>query len=105
MILKVDWKGAYKVVGINPQCYDASGIEWTFSGNSKPTYREDTRLMFGASKSPEIVQCISNSLVRMMEKKGYIVLVWLDDYIVLAEDCKSCWKASKTLIALLQKLV
>jgi len=37
-LAKIDLKNAYRHVPIHPSNYLATGLKWTFSGNSQPTY-------------------------------------------------------------------
>ena len=83
---------------------DAAGLEWTFSGNDTPTYLVDTRLMFGASKSPEIFSRVPRAVVRMMERRGFTVVTYLDDFLVIADSYDACLLVHNTLIDLLQGL-
>ena len=50
---KVDLESAYRSVRIHPDNYQATGIKFKFPGNQSSTYMYDTRLPFGARKSPE----------------------------------------------------
>jgi len=101
---KIDLRHAYRVVGLHPDSIDAAGLEWTFTGAESPSFLVDTRLMFGASKAPEIFQRLSNSVVRMMKRRGFTVLAYLDDFLVIADSYVSCLKAHNSLLSLLQNL-
>ena len=85
-IAKVDIRHAYRSVGIHKNSVDASGLQWTFEGDVEPTTFVDTRLMFGARKAPEIFQRISNSVVRMMKRRGYTVVSYLDDFLIISNN-------------------
>ena len=101
---KVDLSSAYRVAPIHPDCYAATGLHWTFTGNSTPTYMIDTRLPFGASKSPEIFQRLTSSVTRFMANRDFTVIAYLDDFLVIEETEERCVEAYETLLSLLQKL-
>ena len=65
----------------------ATGLKWTFSGDCDPTLLVDTRLPFGAKRSPEIVNDLLQAVCRIMASKGFKhVVVYLDDFIVVADN-------------------
>ena len=101
---KVDLRSAYRSVPIHKDCYEATGLRWTFTGQDEPTYLIDTRLPFGASMSPGVFQRLTSSVQRMMRRRGFCVLVYLDDFLVLAETAEDCFVAFTVLVDLLQKL-
>ncbi len=103
-VSKIDLKSAYRSVPIHPDCYPATGLQWTFRGNNVPTYLIDTRLPFGASRSCGIFQGLSDSVVRMMSRRGYTVVAYLDDFLVIAATKEQCQKAHNCLLQLLQEL-
>ena len=83
---KIDFSVAYRIVPIHPECYSATGLQWTFSGATTPSYMFDSRLPFGASKSPYIFQKLSTSVTRMMARRGYTVISYLDDFLIIDQD-------------------
>ena len=101
---KIDLSSAYRVVPIHPDCYEATGLSWQFHFNSTPLHFVDTMLPFGASKSPEIFQRLSSAVTRMMCKRGFTVISYLDDFLVIEADQKGCIEAHNILLALLQDL-
>ena len=101
---KVDLKPAYRSVPIHPSQYCMTGLKWTFSGDSKPTYFYDTRLCFGSKKAPSIFTRITQAIRRMMERLGYKLVVYLDDFCLVENSKEKCMKSLNTLIALLRSL-
>lgn len=101
---RIDIKSAFRAVGIHRDCIDATGLQWTFSGNNKPTYMVDTRLLFGASRSPETFSRLTDSVVRMMERRGFTVVSYLDDFLTIAPSYDIGLEAHNTLIKLLEEL-
>ena len=102
---KVDLESAYRSVRIHPDDYNATGIKFKFPGNATSTYMYDTRLPFGAPKSPGIFNRITQAVKRMMFRKGYdLMIVYLDDWLILGPDKDSCKLALNELLNLLRDL-
>lgn len=103
-LAKVDLKSAYRHVPIHPSNYTATGLKWTFTGNTQPTYLFDTKLPFGASRSPGIFHRLTQSVTRMMSRRGFTVLAYLDDFLIIADTEQDCWTAFHELCNLLRNL-
>lgn len=101
---KIDLKSAYRSVGIDPSQYHMTGIQWQFSGDNKATYMVDTRLMMGATKAPAIFHRLTQAVKRCMDKRGFKLVVYLDDFLVVAPNYDTCLKGQHVLIALLRDL-
>lgn len=102
---KVDLQSAYRSVGIKPSEYCLTGIKWQFKGSESYTYLLDSKLPFGARKSPAIFNRITQSIRRMMSRRGYeACVVLLDDFLVAAESLQECAKVLSDLIHLLRGL-
>lgn len=94
---KVDFSSAYRSVPIHPSNYAATGLKWTFSGNSEPTYMFDAQLPFGVSKSPQIFQRLSSAVCRILERKyGFKVIAYLDDFLIFGQTFELCRDALNT---------
>ncbi len=100
-IAKVDLKSAYRSVGLHPSQYPFTGLRWTFCGETEPTYLCDTRLCFGARKSPGIFHRLTQAVRRMMCHPGYTVVVYLDDFLVIGRTQEECADAYTALLGLL----
>ncbi len=103
-LAKVDLKGAYRSVGLHPSQFGFTGLQWQFTGDPTPTYLYDTRLPFGARKSPSIFHRLTQSVRRMMQRRGYTILVYLDDFLIVADSKRQCQLAMDTLLSLLRQL-
>ena len=101
---KVDLCSAYRSIRIHPSNYAATGLRWTFSGDRDPTILVDTRLPFGAKRSPEIFNDLSQAVCRMVSKGFKHVVAYLDDFIVVADSYEECFTALHMLLALLRLL-
>ena len=101
---KVDLQAAYRSVGLHPSQYTLTGLSWTFSGDADPTVFVDTRLPFGARKSPAIFHRITQSVKRMLERRGIKCFVYLDDFLVLGDNFSDCLAAYNTLLSLVRQL-
>ena len=104
-LAKIDLRNAYRVVPVHPRCYQATGLQWLFKGNKKPTFLFDTRLPFGAAKSPEIFNRLSKAVTRMMKRRGYLVIAYMDDFLVIADNKIDCVNGFNVLLDLFENLV
>ena len=103
-LAKVDLRHAYRSVPVSPTNYPATGLKWKFSGSRDYVYMYDARLPFGAKRSPSIFQDITESVVRMMARRGHTVQVYLDDFIIISSSQAECEAAYHILLDLLQEL-
>lgn len=102
---KVDLKAAYRSVRIHPSSWKMTGFHWTFKGNTKRTYLCDTRLPFGARKSPAIFHRITQAVRRSLLRRGYCPLVvYIDDFLIISSSFEECQEALQTLISQLRAL-
>lgn len=101
---KVDLKSAYRSVQIHPSNYAATGLHWTFEGDSTPTYMFDTRLPFGSRKAPSVFNRLTQSVRRMMENRGYQIVVYLDDFFIVSKTKEECRLGLNSLLILLRQL-
>ena len=100
---KVDLKNAYRSVKLSNHSQKATGLSWDFDG--KTVYMKDTRLPFGASRSPGIFHRLTQAVKRIMARKGFdLLIVYLDDFLIISDSKETCAQALSTLIALLRKL-
>ena len=101
---KVDLKWAYRSFAIPLAQHTITGLQWTFEGDSHPTFMMDSKLPFGARKSPAIYNRITQAIQRMMRRRGFKVCAYLDDFICCAKDKTTCTMAFNALITLLRQL-
>ena len=102
---KVDLKSAYRSVSIHPDDQGFMGLAWTFKGHTHPTYMVDTRLPFGSRLAPGIFHRLTQSVRRMMARRGYNVVAYLDDFFIHESTFEKCMSAVHVLIQLLRELV
>jgi len=96
---KVDLLNAYRSVGLSESNHPFTGLHW------KNKYYFDTRLPFGARKSPQIFHRLTQAVRRMMERRGFKqVVVYLDDFLIIADSYSECLLAYNTLLSLLRSL-
>lgn len=103
-IAKLDLRHAYRCVNIHPSCHALTGLQWLFAGSSVTTYLRDVRLPFGAAKSCHIFQRLTNAVVRMLRRRGFTCVGYLDDFLLIAKTQAECWAAYNCLTELLQGL-
>lgn len=102
---KVDLKSAYRSVCIHPDDYRVTGLKWTFSGDKQPTYLFDSRLCFGSAVAPSVFHRITQSVRRIMARKGMkAVVCYLDDFFIAAKTKAECQSMLMYLIHLLREL-
>ena len=100
---KVDLHSAYRSVGISKSSQRVTGLKWIL--NRRTVYLRDSKLCFGAKLSPGIFHRLTQAVKRMMARKGYdLLVVYLDDFLVIADSREACAEALSVLIQLLRKL-
>ena len=103
-LAKVDLQNTYRSVGTHPDSWRVTGMSWCFSGSKVPTYLYDKRLPFGARASPMIFHRLTQAACRMMANKGYTVLAYLDDFLIIEPTQLRCRAAFDMLVSLLETL-
>ena len=107
-LAKLDIRKAYRQVPLHPSNYRATGLSWQLKLKEhlefEFIYLYDTKLPFGASKAPEIFHRLSQSVIGIMQRKGYTVIAYLDDFLLIEDTYERCLQGFNTLIELLQIL-
>jgi hypothetical protein len=103
-LAKIDLKEAYRHIPIHPDCYDLTGIQWTFAGHTSPTFLYDARLPFGGSLSCFIFQSVSDAIIRMFNRRGLVAISYLDDFMIIAKSECECEFALSSLTLLVESL-
>ena len=104
-LAKLDLSQAYRSVRIHPSNFSATGLKWTFAGDDAPTYLVDRRLPFGARRSPEIFHELGQAVRRIMASKGYPdIIVYLDDFLIVAHSKEECRKTLQVLMETVRRL-
>ena len=102
---KLDLASAYRSVRVHESNFPATGLKWTFSGDTEPTYIVDTRLPFGARASPGIFHQLSQAVRRIMSHANInSIVVYLDDFLVIGQSKEQCNDFLLQLIQLLRYL-
>ena len=102
---KVDLRSAYRHCPISAKSRDLAGLKWRFKGEKDYTYLVDTRLMFGASLSVSTFHRVTQSVVRMLKRRGInAIICYIDDFFLTAESKSECKKAMDVLISVLTDL-
>ena len=100
---KVDLKSAYRSVRISERSQEVTGLQWTFPDGHEYTFI-DKKLPFGSKLAPGIFHRISQAIRRMMSRRGFTIVAYLDDFFICEETKSRCALALRILIALLRKL-
>jgi hypothetical protein len=85
-LAKIDLQAAYRSVPIHPSNYCFTGLRWRFEGNEHMTNIVDSRLPFGAAKSCQIFQRISDAVARMMDRRNMRIISYIDDMLCTADS-------------------
>lgn len=101
---KCDLKWAYRSVPTSPKHHSLTGLQWKFKGHNTTTTLIDKALPFGARKSPAHFNRLTKSIKRMMKRRGFNCVVYLDDFWLCENSFERCALALDTLITLLRKL-
>lgn len=67
-------------------------------------YLYDTKLPFGSKEAPGIFHRLSQAVRRMMVRRGFTIVAYLDDFFICENSKSKCAEALATLLHLLQKL-
>ena len=100
----VDLKSAYRSVHIRPMEHAITELQWKFHNESDPITMCDTRLSFGARKSPAIFNRITQAVARSLRRNDHHVVVYLDDFFVCGPNFESCKSTFDALILMLRSL-
>ncbi len=103
-LAKVDLKSAYRSVKISESSRRATGLEWTFEGDSEPTFLKDFSLPFGSKLGPYVFTKLSQAIKRMMLRRGFRIIAYLDDFLLIEKTKARCKLALNTLLQLLRQL-
>jgi hypothetical protein len=103
-LAKIDLAAAYRSIPIHHSNYCFTGLRWRFDGDEQMSYIIDSRLPFGAAKSCQIFQRISDAVARMMDRRGMSVITYIDDMLCVADTELDCLLSFNTLIELLEEL-
>ena len=101
---KVDLQGAYRTCGIRNCDRELTGLKWKFMDSSQYVYLQDNRLPFGARKSVYHFNNITQAIKRMMHRRGFNCVVFIDDFLCVESDFRTCLAAYNTLLKLLRSL-
>ena len=102
---KLDLKNAYRSVKVHESNFVATGIKWKFTGDEHYTIMADTRLPFGAAKSPEIFEKLSQVVCHIMRNKYNVkVIGYLDDFLCISDSFEGGLNAINILMKLLRRL-
>ena len=99
---KVDLKSAYRSVRISTDSQRFTGLQLSLDGHN--VYMYDTKLPFGSRFSPGVFHRLTQCVKRLLEKRGFTAVVYLDDFFLCAPTLDECALAMSTLIELLRSL-
>ncbi|CAG2216116.1 unnamed protein product [Mytilus edulis] len=82
---KVDLKTAYRSVNLSSQSQEVTGLKWTFPDGTDYTFY-DTKLPFGSKLAPHIFHRLSQAVRRMMSRRGFTIIAYLDDFLFVKQQ-------------------
>ncbi|CAG2234983.1 unnamed protein product [Mytilus edulis] len=100
---KVDLKSAYRSVQISKTSQQVTGFRWTFPDGREFTLF-DRKLPFGSKLAPGIFHRLSQAVRRIMSRKGFTIVAYLDDFFICEHTKSRCKEALNVLITLLRYL-
>lgn len=103
-LAKADLKSAYRSVQIHEDDYKFTGLKWNFTGQSGDTYFYDTAMCFGAKRAPGIFHRLTQAVRRMMLRRGFESVVYLDDFLLICPTEEKCAEGLNILLQLLRGL-
>ncbi|CAC5422338.1 unnamed protein product [Mytilus coruscus] len=92
---KVDLKSAYRSVKLSQRSQKVTGFNWTLY---------DTKLLFGSKLAPCIFHRLTQAVRRMMSRRGFTIVAYLDDFFLCEQSEFRCRQALNSLIFLLREL-
>jgi hypothetical protein len=102
---KLDLKSAYRSVPIHKDDYKVTGLKWQFAEDLEPTYLFDSRLPFGSTLAPSHFHRLSQAIGRCLRRHGWSdVVVYIDDFLIVAPTYEQCNQALHCLIRLVRRL-
>lgn len=102
---KIDLESAFRSVKLHPSNFMYTGLKWTFENETQPRYLIDTRLPFGARRSPFIFNSLTQTVCRIMKNNGYQgIIAYADDFLVVQDSYAECQDVMNALMRMLRKL-
>jgi hypothetical protein len=103
-LAKLDLSEAYRSIPVHSSCFKYTGLSWQFADSGERTFMFDSRLPFGASLSCKIFQTMTDSIVRMLKKRGINSIGYIDDFLLVCDSFDECKQALDVAISLVQSL-
>ncbi|CAC5422626.1 unnamed protein product [Mytilus coruscus] len=100
---KVDLKSAYRSVKLSQRSQKVTGFNWTFPKGQEFTLY-DIKLPFDSKLAPSIFHRLTQAVRRMMSRRGFTVVAYLNDFFLCEQSEFRCRQALNSLIFLLREL-
>lgn len=101
---KADVEAAFRTVGVHHKHWDVLAFQHDDKAGVRRYYR-DTRFPFGLKCSPEVFCRLSQAVRAMMAAMGIpAIVVYVDDFLVVADTEIACQAALDALLSLLEEL-
>ena len=103
-LAKADVEAAFRTVGVHHKHWDVLAFQHDDAAGKRRYYR-DTRFPFGLKCSPEVFCRLSHAVRAMMAAMGIpAIVVYVDDFLVVAATEQACQAALDALLSLLAEL-
>ncbi|CAC5409244.1 unnamed protein product [Mytilus coruscus] len=99
----VDLKSAYRSVGISRSSQQVTSLPWNFPDGQTHIFI-DKKLPFDSKLAPGIFHRLSQAIRRMMSRRGFTIITYLDDFFICESTKQGCAQGLMVLIYLLCKL-
>lgn len=98
----VDISNAYRSILVHPHDRKYLGFSWETRFGEK--WFRDNALCFGLKSAPSIFNSVSTFVTKFVQKVGFPVVGYLDDYFVACTSYESCLAKQKWLVEFLEYL-
>ena len=104
-MVKVDLSSAFRSVRLHRSDYQNAGLAWAWKDSAQEDILIDTRLPFGAKRSPFIFNALSQAVCGIYKKGGHHgITAYLDDFLLISPDFQSALEHRQQLMSLLRRL-
>ena len=103
-LAKIDISEYYRNFPMAHRHWADLAFKWKVYGEDVARVLVETRMPFGLSSAPSIADRLTQAVVRLMRSKGYTVVGYLDDFLVVGVTEERCREAYEFLLFLLRDL-
>ena len=101
---KIDISEFYRNFPMAPRHWADLAFKWKVFGEEDARVFVETRMPFGLSPAPGMADRLTSAVVRHMKSKGFSVVGYLDDFLVIGNSEASCLEGYEYLLFFLRDL-